>query len=124
MNSEKLIKYNSSNIFLEKQYVFNELKLSKELIRNFHEKLKYYKVIDNISQINEGKYIRWIKINTHKLTNGALVCDVEITDEDILINCKTINNNFITVSYNKNILFEKISDDELLLISVVDNFNK
>ena len=51
--------------------------------------------------------------------NGALVCDVEITNEDILINCKTINNTFITVSYNKNILFEKISEDELLLINVV-----
>lgn len=124
MNLEKLEKYSSSNIFLEKQYVFNELKLSKELITDFHEKLQYYKVIDNISEINEGKYIRWIKIHTNKLTNGALVCDIEITDEDILIYCKTISNKFITISYNKNILFEKISDDELLLINVVDNFTK
>lgn len=124
MNIEKIIKYNSSNIFLEKQNVFNELNLSKNLIQEFHKKLQYYKIIDNISQINEGKYIRWLKINTNKLTNGALVCDVEITDKDIFINCKTINNIFITVSYNKNILFEKISDDELLLINVVDNFYK
>ena len=40
MNLEKLEKYSSSNIFLEIQYVFNELKLSKELITDFHEKLK------------------------------------------------------------------------------------
>ena len=124
MNLDTIKKYNSSNIFSEKQYVFNELKLSNELIKDFHKKLQYYKVIDNISEINEGKYIRWIKINTNKLANGALVCDIEITDEDILIYCKTINNRFITLSYNKNILFEKISDDELLLINVVDNFNK
>ncbi len=124
MNLDTIKKYNSSNIFLEKQYVFNDLKLSKELIKEFHKKLQYYKVIDNISEINEGKYIRWININTNKLTNGALVCDIEITDEDILIYCKTINNKFITLSYNKNILFEKISDDELLLINVVDNFSK
>ena len=124
MDIEKILKYNLSNIFLEKQNVFNELNLSKNLIQEFHKKLQYYKIIDNISQINEGKYIRWLKINTNTLTNGALVCDVEITDKDILINCKTIKNKFITVSYNKNILFEKISDDELLLINVVDNFNK
>jgi sulfite reductase beta subunit-like hemoprotein len=124
MNLDTIKKYNSSNIFSEKQYVFNELKLSNELIKEFHKKLQYYKVIDNISQINEGKYIRWINLNTNKLTNGALVCDIEITDQDILIYCKTINNIFITISYNKNILFEKISDDELLLINVVDNFNK
>jgi len=124
MNLDTINKYNSSNIFSEKQYVFNELKLSNELIKEFHRKLQYYKVIDNISQINDGKYVRWIKLNTNKLTNGALVCDIEITDEDILINCKTINNNFITVSYNKNILFEKISGDELLLINVVDSLNK
>ena len=124
MNLDTIKKYNSSNIFSEKQYVFNELNLSNELIKEFHKKLQYYKVIDNISEINEGKYIRWIRINTNKLTNGALVCDIEITDEDILIYCKTIANKFITLSYNKNILFEKISDDELLLINVVDNFNK
>jgi len=124
MDIEKIKKFNSSNIFLEKQNIFNELNLSKNLIQEFHKKLQYYKIIDNISQINEGKYIRWIKINTKKLMNGALVCDVEITNEDILINCKTINNTFITVSYNKNILFEKISDDELLLINVVDSFSK
>jgi len=124
MNLDILKKYNSSNIFSEKQYVFNELKLSNELIKEFHKKLQYYKVIDNISQINEGKYIRWINIYTNKLTNGALVYDVEISDVDILIYCKTINNKFITISYNKNVLFEKISDDELLLINVVDNFNK
>ena len=124
MNLEKIKKYNSSNIFLEKQYVFNELNLSIELITEFHKKLRYYKVIDNISEINEGKYIRWININTNKLTNGALVCDIEITDVDILIYCKTLNNKFITISYNKNVLFEKIDDDELLLINVVDNFNK
>lgn len=124
MDIEKIKKFNSSNIFLEKQYVFNELNLPKDLIEEFHKKLQYYKVIDNISQINEGTYIRWIKINTNKLTNGALVCDIEISDIDILIYCKTINNKFITLSYNKNILFEKIGDDELLLINVVDNFNK
>ena len=53
--------------------------------------------------------------------NGALVCDVEINEHDILVNCRTINNRFITVSYNKNELFGKLTDDELVLVNVMDN---
>lgn len=124
MELDKLKKYNSSNIFSVKQSLFELLDLSSEEIKKYHKSLQYYKVIDNISEINEGYYIRWINPNTKKLMNGALVCDVEITEDDILVNCKTINNRFITISYNNNILFEKLSDDDLLLINVVDSFNK
>ena len=124
MELDKLKKYNSSNIFSVKQSLFELLDLSSEIIKKYHKSLQYYKAIDNISEINEGYYIRWINPNTKKLMNGALVCDVEITEDDILVNCKTINNRFITISYNNNILFEKLSDDDLLLINVVDSFNK
>ena len=124
MELDKLKKYNSSNIFSVKQSLFELLDLSSETIKKYHKSLQYYKAIDNISEINEGYYIRWINPNTKKLMNGALVCDVEITEDDILVNCKTLNNRFITISYNNNILFEKLSDEDLLLINVVDSFNK
>lgn len=121
MELDKLKKYNSTNIFSVKQSLFELLDLSSEEIKKYHKSLQYYKVIDNISEINEGYYIRWINPNTKKLMNGALVCDVEINEHDILVNCRTINNRFITVSYNKNELFGKLTDDELVLVNVMDN---
>lgn len=123
MDLKKIEKYNSSNIFIQKQKVFDELELSLELIKKYHNSLKYYILIDNISEITDGIYIRWINSN-NKLTNGALVCNIEIFDYDIIINCKTVTNRFFSISYNSNYVFKKITNDDLILITLMNNCNK
>ena len=123
MDLKEIEKYSSSNIFQQKQKIFENLNLSIEIVKKYHNSLKYYILIDNISEINDGIYIRWIN-EKNVLVNGAFVCDIEIFDYDIIINCKTITNRFISISYNNNYVFKKITDDDLILISLINNLNK
>tara|TARA_Y100000816_G_C26107466_1_gene589030 strand:- start:1483 stop:1857 length:375 start_codon:yes stop_codon:yes gene_type:complete len=123
MDLKEIEKYSSSNIFQQKQKIFENLNLSIEIVKKYHNSLKYYILIDNISEINDGIYIRWIN-EKNVLVNGAFVCDIEIFDYDIIINCKTITNRFISISYNNNYVFKKITDDDLILISLMNNLNK
>ena len=97
---EKLISNGTNHSILN--YTFDEIKdqintilqkihLPKDLLKSYIKKLKNYRYINNLDDIVIGNYIRWIRIddpNKLVLTNGAFICDINISDETMLLQCK------------------------------------
>ena len=59
-----------------------------------------------------------------KLTNGAIVCDIIISENGTLIKCKNFCNTFIMVNLEKSLIYRKLTNQEKILISVSNYLNK
>jgi hypothetical protein len=65
-----------------------------------------------------GKYIRWIRKKNKILTNGAMVMDIKFLEEGIHILCRNGANRFIQIKFDDCIFFQKLTDEEWMLLSV------
>lgn len=83
----------------------------------FLEKLDGYRYVDEINELFRGKYIRWINKNG-KLTNGAIVMEIKFLDEGIHILCRNGANRFIQFKWDDCLVFQKLTDEEWMLLSV------
>ena len=122
-----IINTNIQEIKQKKNEILQELGLDRNDLKSFHKKLNGYMYIDNIKDLKYGRNIRWInlnKITNIKITNGAVLCDIKIHNKGIALILKSFNNTYITMYLNENIIFQKISDEEKILLKAVDYLNK
>ena len=73
-----IMKLNSKKVLEEKTNMLNELDLDDVTFKQFMNKLKNYRFVDELQDIKYGSYIRWIKItddNIPKLSNGGFIMD-------------------------------------------------
>ena len=85
-------------------------------------KLAEYRYIENICDLHKGKHIRWIRLNmddSPKLTNGGIVTDIKFNDNGIHVQCKSNNHRFIQYKFDDCLTFQKLSDDELMILNFV-----
>ena len=121
-NSE-FLKLNTEIIRKTKHKILKELSLSRNELKLFHSKLENYRFIDECHEIKYGTYIRYIKLTDPtniKLMNGGLICDISITNDAILIKCKNNMNKFFSIKMNECLIFQKITEEERLLLVVLD----
>jgi len=108
-----------------KDMKINILKKLNLPIDNFNELMKTlenYKYIDELPELNFGAYIRWINLlnpSKIKLTKGGFVCDIKI-NEGIDIVCKNKMNRFFQLKMGDCLIFQKLSDQERVLLSAMD----
>jgi len=122
-NNDKLLKLNKNKIMKLKNDILQKLRQPTSKLKKFHKQLKDYIYIDNISDINYGSYIRWINLNKPNninLTNGAFICDIKVKECSINILCKTRMNIFFELKLNENLIFQKLNNEEKILISVMN----
>ena len=86
----------------------------------FLEKLDGYRYVDEINELFRGKYIRWIRIKNKNptLTNGAIVMEIKFLDDGIQILCRNGANRFIQFKWDDCLVFQKLTDEEWMLLSV------
>lgn len=102
-------------------------KITRTEIIEIKGKLKQYKYVDEINDLKEGSYIRWISLTDDNcvLQKGALFCDAQITDTEIQLLCKTVyKNNLFYLKLDENIIFQKLSLDDIILLTVLDYYSK
>ena len=121
----------SSKISQEKNDILQQIQLGKDILKQIHKKLNEYRYVSDINSLQVGSYIRWINLETigdtipsKLLTNGAVACDWEITDVGVIITCKTTFGRFMNINFDKNLIFQKLTEQELVLLSVIDYVNK
>jgi len=83
-------------------------------------KLSGYRYVGEIYQLHTGKFVRWISA-TGKLMHGGIVVDIQFTDKQVNVLCKTMLGRFITYNFNETITFQKLSVDEKLILFVNDH---
>jgi hypothetical protein len=128
-SNETLFNFTSEKIREMNLNILKELHLPKKETIDIYNKLKDYKYVDEISDLKYGTYLRWIPIedvtNIH-LTKGALFCETKITDDGVFCVCKNFGYppRHFQLAMDKNLIFQKLTEQELVLLSALDHLSK
>ena len=126
-NNESINNLTSQLIKERKETILNELPITKKELGNLTKKLKDYRYLEELQELHIGSYIRWIKLKNPedeiKLTNGALLCDIKIED-NILLVCKNNMNKIFNVNMSENLIFQKLTDQEKIILYAIDCLSK
>jgi hypothetical protein len=128
-SNETLLNFTTDKVREMNLNVLKELHLSREDTLELLKKLKDYKYVDEMNELKYGAYIRWIPIedpNNIHLTKGALFCEMKITDNGVFFICKNYGYNYrhFQISMDKNLIFQKLTAQELVLLSALDHLSK
>lgn len=127
VKDETIIDTNLSEIATVKNNVLQQLQLSSDGLRDINTRLKRYRYIDEITELNSGDYVRWIDLEKStdiKLAMGAFVCDVEINTDGMHIKLRSVTGRYIQLRMDEIMLFRKMTDDELVVLSAMKYLDK
>jgi hypothetical protein len=119
----------SGKIQEHKTKIFDEMNLNAEERESAHKSLKFYRYISDLNEFKYGMFIRWYSLKKFKkrelkLEMGGFISDIKIVTDDVHIICKNIFGKHVQIRIGENIIFQKITDQEKVIISVVDYVNK
>jgi hypothetical protein len=118
----------TSKIKKEKNDILQKLQISGKELKQFHTSLKDYRYINELKDLQLGRYIRWIPLNADtseiKLTRGAILVNVFINDEGAVLVCRNALNQSIIVKFDRVLIFQKLSEQEQILITAIDFLDK
>ena len=115
-----------SKINNTKQNILKELDLTKTQTNQLLKKLQDYRYIDELPELIEGRYLRWINlddINNIKLTTGGILCEIKVDDSIILV-LKNNMNRFFQIIFDENLVFQRLSDQEKVILYAIDIVNE
>ena len=81
-----------------------------------------------MSDLKYGTYIRWIPIEVPdkiNLVKGAVFCEMKITDNGVFLVCKNYgyNRKHFQIKLDENLIFQKLTEQELVLLSALDHLS-
>jgi hypothetical protein len=128
-SNEVLLNFTSDKIKEMNLNIIKELQLPRKDTLEIMKKLNDYKYVDEMNELKYGTYIRWIPIEDPEkihLTKGAIFCEMKITDDGVFCVCKNFGYNLrhFQISMDKNLIFQKLTDQELVLLSALDHLSK
>lgn len=128
-SNENLLNFTSDKIIEMNLNILKELQLSKKDTLELLKKLNGYKYVDEMNELKYGAYIRWIPIEDPTniyLTQGALFCEMKITDAGVFCICKNygFKSRHFQLSMDKNLIFQKLTNQEQVLLSALDHLSK
>ena len=126
-NNSSIGNLNSKLIKSMKNDYLQQLQLSRDKLKEYHKKLKDYRYVDDLSNIQYGRYIRWINLtdpNNLKLTTGGIIIDIKICETGIHLICKNFKNNKFQIRINECFIFQKITEQEKIILFALDYLDK
>ena len=128
-SNETLLNFTSDKITEMNLNIIKELQLPRKDTLDIMNKLRDYKYVDEMNELKYGAYIRWIPIEDPtniNLTKGALFCEMKITDDGVFCICKNYGytQRHFQLSMDKNLIFQRLTDQELVLLSALDHLSK
>ena len=128
-SNETLLNFTSDKIKDMNLNIIKELQLPRKDTLDIMNKLREYKYVDEMNELKYGAYIRWIPIEDPtkiNLTKGALFCEMKITDDGVFCVCKNYGytQRHFQLSMDKNLIFQRLTDQELVLLSALDHLSK
>jgi len=128
-SNETLFNFTTDKIREMNLNILKELHLTKKETVDMYNKLKDYKYVDEMNDLKYGTYLRWIPIeepNNIHLTKGALFCEMKITDNGVFCVCKNFGYpvRHFQLSMDKNLIFQKLTEQEQVLLSALNHLAK
>lgn len=127
-SNDTLMNFTTKKIREMNLKILKELELPKKDLIVIFNKLKDYKYVDEMNDLKYGTFLRWIPIEDPtniQLTKGALFCEMKITDDGVFCVCKNFGfpPRHFQISMDKNLIFQKLTDQELVLLSALDHLS-
>jgi len=127
--NENLLDFTSDKMKEMNLKIIKELHLPKDESLKILKKINGYKYVDEMSDLKYGTYIRWIPVENPEeinLKKGAIFCEMKITDDGVFLVCKNFgyNSRCFRISMDKNLIFQKLTAQELILLSALDHLAK
>ena len=111
-----------------KNTILQQLQMPREALKKMHTQLKTYRYVETINELRYGGYIRWISLKNPaelKLTNGGIVVNIKVVQEDdVHIVCRNNQRRLFQIILNENIIFQKLNDQEQVLLAAMEYLNK
>ena len=109
--------------------ILKELQLPRNETLELMKKLKDYKYVDEMKDLKYGTYLRWISINDPEdiqLTKGGIFCEMKVKEDGVYIICKNYgyNRKHFQIKLDENLIFQKLTEQELVLLSALDHLSK
>ena len=129
INNEKnefIVDLTFDKIERKKKEILDELKISRKIIRELLKKLDNYRYVEEMQELQYGNYIRWINLTNPddlKLAIGGILCEIKIEDNIYLV-IKNYMNRHFQINMEENLLFQKLSEQEMILLYALDYVNK
>ena len=124
---EDILELTHSKIKTIKNDILQQLQITRQELKVFHSKLKNYRYIDEVDEIKLGNYIRTIDLKKKDniyLTSGGIIVDIEAINESIIIKCKNFRNNIFNLKFEEHLIFQKINNQEEILLNILTYINK
>jgi hypothetical protein len=125
--NESIVDLDYAKISKDKNDTLQQLNCPKPQLKRLHQQLKSYRLVEDIKDIHFGSYVRWISLKNPegeiKLTNGGIVCDMKVINDDVHIKCKNNMNRLFQIKMSETILFQKLSDQEQVILSALKFLN-
>ena len=124
--NSSIMRLTTAKIKEHKNNILQQLQLERDSLKTFHKKLKCYRYCTDMSDLQYGFYIRWIPLkdpNNLYLTNGGLLCDMKIINNQVHIICKNNRNRIIQFKFDETVIFQKLSPQEKIILNVLDYLN-
>lgn len=109
--------------------ILSSLNLTTEKLADFERKLSMYRVIENPYDLKHCQLIRWIPLRSLEarpyLTLGGTLFKVREDPDDgtHTVTIRNIKRFVFNIRFEANIVFQRLSQEELLIMSVVEYIN-
>jgi len=121
--NDSIVNIDMDRILELNRRILKELDLSKHQEKEMELKLKEYVFVDELNEIEEGGFIKWINLEPengqYKLKEGGIILGYDIGKEGVILKCKNFNRRFFSLSLEKNLIFQKLSRQQLILLSAL-----
>ena len=108
-------------------HIIKELHLSRAKLLEIMNKLEDYRYVDEMNEMKYGYYIRWISIvdpDNIVLSHGGLFCDLKVTDDGVFVVYKNFNHRYYQFKMDECLIFQKLSNQEQVLLSALDHISR
>ena len=111
----------------KKNNILQQLGLNRDDLKMFNSKLKGYRYIEELKDLNIGSNIRYIKlknIENIKISGVNNLCEIKVLNHGIGLVFKNFQNRFFTIYFNDNLIFQKINCEEEVILKAIKHLNK
>jgi hypothetical protein len=129
-NNEKILNLTTKKIKEMNMKILMELSLSREKLLDITKKLNGYRYVDEIDELKCGTYLKWILLtdpdpDNLELNKGALFCEIKCKDDGVFIICKNMgfSSRHFQIKMDECLLFQKLTTQELVLLSALDHLS-
>ena len=121
--NSSIMNLTSGAIKERKNDALQQLQLPRATLKSWHRKLKHYRLCGEMADLQYGHYLRWIPLKDPGnlyITNGGILCDMKIINDIIHVTVKNNRNRLFEVKFNEAMIFQKLSDQERVILGVLD----